>query len=129
MVVQIAHQCGPPRTWAGAAPGRCLALGGPVRRSDEHAYPAGVSLVAESPSHDRRRAVDLPLVLRAVSPHLLDKASDGLWLCIHRGLSEQRLEVRRQDGWHSTCQGLKDGAAEGLHPPRLVVIDEEVEAR
>src|SRR5699024_6517041 len=41
---------------------------------------------------------------------------------------EECLEVWRDDGGKSAGDSLQDGASESLHPPGVVVVDEEVQA-
>ena len=52
--------------------------------------------------------------------HVLGRGVDGAFL-------EQRLEQRRQQDRQAAGHGLGDGAAERLHPARMMVVDEEVE--
>jgi len=60
--------------------------------------------------------------------HLLQEAADGIGHPVLAGVPEERAKVRGQDRRAAAGHALDDVAAEGLHPVRVVEVDEEVDA-
>ena len=96
--------------------------------ADQIADAAAMRLVAEVPLRMVEGSVALATVGQGIvgqpqhgRRHLLGRGVDGAFL-------EQGLEVRRQQHRQAAGHGLGDGAAERLHPARMMVVDEEVEA-